>query len=77
MRDSEKIKEIFMRYGGIMRTYQLTSEKIFYDDIQSLIDDGLIEKVRTGYYQLIDSENLSEAVTITRLLRYLLSFAEL
>ena len=67
MRDSEKIKEIFERYGGIMRTYQLTSEKIFYDDIQRLIDDGLIEKVRTGYYQLIDSENPSEAVTITRL----------
>ena len=67
MRDSEKIKEIFERYGGIMRTYQLTSEKIFYDDIQILIDDGLIEKIRTGYYQLIDSENPSEAVTITRL----------
>ena len=67
MRDHEKIKEIFERYGGIMRTYQLTSEKIFYDDIQRLIDDGLIEKVRTGYYQLIDSENPSEAVTITRL----------
>ena len=67
MRDHEKIKEIFKRYGGIMRTYQLTSEKIFYDDIQRLIDDGLIEKVRTGYYQLIDSENPSEAVTITRL----------
>ena len=67
MRDHEKIKEIFERYGGIMRTYQLTSEKIFYDDIQSLIEGGLIEKVRTGYYQLIDSENLSEAVTITRL----------
>ena len=67
MRDHEKIKEIFERYGGIMRTYQLTSEKIFYDDIQSLIDDGLIEKVRTGYYQLTDTENMSEAATITRL----------
>ena len=67
MRDYEKIKEIFDRYGGIMRTYQLTSEKIFYDDIQRLIDEDIIEKVRTGYYQLIDDDNPSEAVTITRL----------
>ena len=67
MRDIETIRKVFERYGGIMRTYQLTSEKIFYDDIQNLIDDGLIEKVRTGYYQLTDSENMSEAITITRL----------
>ncbi len=67
MRDSEKIKEIFERYGGIMRTYQLTSEKIFYDDIQRLIDEDIIEKVRTGYYQLIDDDNPSEAVTVKRL----------
>lgn len=67
MRDTEKIKEIFERYGGIMRTYQLTSEKIFYDDIQRLIDEDIIEKVRTGYYQLIDDDNPSEAVTVKRL----------
>ena len=32
-----------------------------------LIDRGIIEKIRYGYYQWIDSENLSEALTVTRL----------
>lgn len=50
-----------------MRTCNLSDEKIYYKDIQSLIESGYIEKVRYGYYQWIDSENFSEAVTITRL----------
>lgn len=67
MRDIEKIKEVFRRYGGMMRTYQLSEEKIYYADIAYLLKKGFIEKVRTGYYQWIDSDNLSEAVTVTRL----------
>ena len=67
MFDISRAKEIFDRYGGIMRTYQLKEEKIYYADIADLIDAGLIEKVRTGYYQWIDPDNLSEVVTITRL----------
>lgn len=67
MFDISRAKEIFERYGGIMRTYQLKEEKIYYADIADLINAGLIEKVRTGYYQWIDPDNLSEVVTITRL----------
>ena len=67
MFDISRAKEIFDRYGGIMRTYQLKEEKIYYADIADLINAGLIEKVRTGYYQWIDPDNLSEVVTITRL----------
>ena len=67
MFDISRAKEIFARYGGIMRTYQLKEEKIYYADIADLINAGLIEKVRTGYYQWIDPDNLSEVVTITRL----------
>ncbi len=63
----EQIHEIFNQYGGMMRTFNLSDEKIYYKDIQSLIEDGYIEKVRYGYYQWIDIENLSEAGTITRL----------
>lgn len=67
MRNIEKTKEIFQRYGGIMRTSQLSKEKIYYPDITFLIKEDVIEKVRTGYYQWIDGENLSEAATIVRL----------
>ena len=66
MRDIEVIKKVFNRYGGMMRTYQLSDEKIYYADIAYLIKEGLIEKVRTGCYQWIDEDNLSEAATVVR-----------
>lgn len=67
MRDIAKIQSIFQNYGGMMRTYQLSQEKIYYADIALLLKKGVVEKVRTGYYQWIDRENLSEAATVTRL----------
>jgi len=61
----EIIKKMFEEHNGIMRTGELYDSHIFYNDIQSLIERGIIEKVRYGYYQLVDSENFSEAKTIT------------
>ena len=60
-------KEIFDRYGGIMKTSELTKEKIYYADVANLIRAGVVEKIRHGYYQWIDNDNLSEAVTISKL----------
>ena len=67
MRDIKRAKEIFEQHGGMMRTSELSREKIYYADINYLINAGLIEKIRIGYYQWIDPDNLSEVVTITRL----------
>ena len=63
----ETIEDIFEHHNGIMRTHELYDAHLFYNDIQLLIERGIIEKVRYGYYQWIDSENLSEALTVTRL----------
>lgn len=67
MLTNEKVKEIFDAHGGMMRTYELHEARLYYNDIQALIEHGVIEKVRYGYYQWIDSENMSEAAVITRL----------
>ena len=67
MRDIKRAKEIFEQHGGMMRTSELSREKIYYADINYLINAGLIEKIRTGYYQLIDPDNQSEAATVIRL----------
>ena len=67
MRDMNTAKKIFEQYGGIMKTSELAKEKIYYADVAYLIQSGVVEKVRHGYYQWVDSDNLSEAVTITRL----------
>lgn len=67
MHDIQIAKEIFERHGGMMKTSELSNEKIYYDDIVYLINAGVIEKVRRGYYQWIDPDNQSEAATIIRL----------
>ncbi|MEA4895950.1 MAG: hypothetical protein VB064_11930 [Oscillospiraceae bacterium] len=63
----ETIRDIFERHNGMMRTHELYDAHVFYNDIKLLIDREIIEKIRYGYYQWIDSENLSEALTVTRL----------
>jgi predicted transcriptional regulator of viral defense system len=67
MKDFTKIKQIFDQYGGMMRTYQLSNEKIFYKDIQDLLIEGWIQKVRYGYYQWMNSNDYSEVSTVIRL----------
>ena len=67
MHDVQYYKKIFDKYGGIMRTTQLAEEKIFYPQREKLIADGIIEKIRRGYYQWIDTEDFSEIGTVIRL----------
>ena len=67
MKNVEKYKKIFERYGGIMRTKDLQREKVQYRTLQYLIDQGAVEKVRYGYYQWIDPEDFSEVITVSRL----------
>jgi len=67
MLPNNKVKELFAAHGGMMRTCELYKEHMFYNDIQTLIERGTIEKVRYGYYQWVDGENMSEAAVITRL----------
>ncbi len=67
MYDVECYKRIFDRYDGMMRTNQLAEEKVFYQQRQTLIEDGYVEKIRRGYYQWVNPENFSEVATVTRL----------
>ena len=64
MMDIQSYKALFEKHGGMMRTKELYSEKVYYSNIQQLIASGLIEKVRYGYYQWIDHEDFSEVSTV-------------
>ena len=64
----QEIKELFAKHGYIMKTAELHAAKIHYPNIQKLLKDGVIEKVKWGYYHFVDEESYSEAKTITRLL---------
>lgn len=63
----ETVNDTFEQHKGMMRTCELHDAHIYYNDIQLLIERGLVEKIRYGYYQWVDRENLSEAATVTRL----------
>jgi len=65
--DIQHYKDIFENYGGMMRTKELEQEKIRYRNVQQLIEAGLVEKVRYGYYQWVDPDDFREAGLITRL----------
>ena len=58
---------LFNRYGGIMRTCELTKEGISYQTLQKLIDEGDVEKIKYGYYQWQDEKAFTEASVITSL----------
>lgn len=62
-----EINDIFKAHGDVMRTADLLASKIYYADIQKLLQDGVIEKVKRGYYHFIDSDNLSEVNIINHL----------
>lgn len=65
--DIQHCKAIFENYGGMMRTKELEREKIYYRNLQQLIDAGVVEKVRYGYYQWVRPDDFSEAGTVIRL----------
>ena len=60
-------ESIFERYGGIMRTCELTREGISYQALQKLIEEGTVEKVKYGYYQWQDERAFAEVSVITAL----------
>lgn len=61
------IKRIFEANGNIMKTSELSAAKIYYKDIQDLLNEGIIEKLKQGFYYLVDHEDLSEISIINRL----------
>lgn len=50
-----------------MTTGQLSNENLYYRDIQKMLEQGLIEKVKRGYYHWIEDYGTSEVVIINRL----------
>lgn len=67
MRDVQYYKAIFDRYGGVIRTTQLSEEKVFYTQREKLLEEGYIKKVKRGYYQWNTLCDYSEVITVIRL----------
>jgi len=64
----DEVKGLFENNGYVMRTSELLAAKLYYKDIQNLLRDGMIEKLKKGYYYLTDEHSsYSEASIINRL----------
>ena len=60
-------ESIFKQYGGIMRTFELKREGISHHILQELMKEGLVEKIKYGYYQWQDEKAFSEVSIISAL----------
>ncbi|MBQ1961804.1 MAG: type IV toxin-antitoxin system AbiEi family antitoxin domain-containing protein [Clostridia bacterium] len=67
MRDIAQIRDVFSRYGDLMKTSELFNERLYYQNLQRLEEDGYIEKVRYGYYRWAQDEEPNEADIVSRL----------
>lgn len=61
------LRNIFSGYQYIMTTAELLSEKLYYADIQRMLKEGLIEKIKRGYYHWVEDAGGSEVPIINRL----------
>jgi len=61
------LKKIFSQHNFVMTTAELTNSKLYYADIQKMLEAGLIEKVKRGYYHWIDDFSDSEVIIINKL----------
>ena len=66
-KDIKILREIFSDYDYIMTAAQLNAENLYYRDIQRMLDEGLIEKIKRGYYHWIEDYDNSEIVIINSL----------
>ena len=66
-KDIETLRMLFSSHNYIMTTAELTASKLYYADIKQLLDEGMIERVRRGYYHWTQDYGESEVVIINGL----------
>ena len=65
--DMKNVRKLFDRHHYIMTTAELLEAKLYYADIQQLLNAGLIERIKRGYYHWIEDCGESEVVMINHL----------
>ena len=63
-KDIRFLREIFSSYNYIMTTAQLDAERLFYRDIQRMLEAGVIEIVNRGYSHWVEGYGDSEVTLI-------------
>ena len=66
-KDIKNLNDIFKDYDYVMTTAQLSAVKLYYRDIQRMLNEGLIEKIKRGYYHWAEGHEKNDIVIINRL----------
>jgi predicted transcriptional regulator of viral defense system len=66
-KNREILRNLFSQHNFVMTTAELTHSKLYYADIQKMLEENLIEKVKRGYYYWSEDINSSEVVIINKL----------
>lgn len=64
----EAVKSIIKNNGGIAKTADFVAESFSNYDVANLCKEGYIERVRHGYYQLSEQEDIKEEQMLAPLL---------
>ena len=70
-------KNVFKNVGAIAKTSDFKNAGLSNYDIAKLCKDGVIERIRNGFYQLPDNYNISEEQLISSLLPYGIVWSQL
>lgn len=62
MIDVNKIKQDFKKHNGVLKTKDLRETGLSSRQIKKLVDDSVLSKIKTGYYELADEENPEEVL---------------
>lgn len=49
-KDIEILRKMFHQHNYVMTTAELIDSKLYYADIKLLLEEGLIERIKRGYY---------------------------
>lgn len=66
-KEVKTLRNLFREFRYVMTTAEMHSIGLYYADIQKLLEEGLIEKLRRGYYLWAEPYFTSEAAIISRL----------
>lgn len=61
-------KQVLIEMNGLARTADFLEAGLNKMDVQSLYREGYLERIRHGYYQLAEAENLSEEQLLATLI---------
>lgn len=68
MNKKEVAKKVILQSGGIAKTASFISAGLKNYEVASLCNEGYIERIRHGYYQLSEKTDLTEAKLLSTLL---------